>query len=242
MAEFVLVPGAWLGAWVWERVTPFLRSSGHVVHPITLPGLADRARELSPKVGIMAHVDDLIATCEDFDLEEAFLVGHNYAGAVTGAVARRIPETFAGQVYLDTMPLDEGAGLLDGFTEDGRAKFESEVKTVGGTRVWPMPEPLSSQSPVEGLTSADLTLLRDRGTPHPALTFEEKLTGPVQHPPYPPCHTISCVEGANAAAVERRAFLEQHPDWTYHWLPICHWPMLSSPSQLASVLDRIAKG
>jgi pimeloyl-ACP methyl ester carboxylesterase len=189
----------------------------------------------------MAHVDDLIATCEDLDLEDAFLLGHSYAGAVVGAVARRIPETFAGQIYLDTMPMEEGTSFLDGFSQEGRDEFEKSLEVSRGTLVWPMPEPLSAQAPTEGLTPADLALLRERGTPQPALTFEEKLTGPIQHPPFPPCHAISCVENANAAAVERRAFLEKRPDWTYHSLPICHWPMLSSPSELASVLNLISK-
>jgi hypothetical protein len=42
MAEFVLVPGAWLGALAWNAVVPELRSAGHGAHPVTLSGLADK--------------------------------------------------------------------------------------------------------------------------------------------------------------------------------------------------------
>jgi len=241
MATFVLVPGAWLGGWAWDRVTPILTGAGHSVHPITLPGLGERSDELAPSVGLVAHVSDLEQTCNRLDLQEAILVGHSYAGAVVGAVARRMPGRFAAQVYLDTLPLEEGRSLLDGFSPEGKAKFEGALLTQRGTRVWPVPEPLGAQAPVEGLTSDDLNLIRNRGTPHPALCFEERLAGRIENGPYPRCHAISCVEDDRAAAEEKKEFLKGHPDWAYHSLPICHWPMLSSPRELASILIRISE-
>ena len=241
MASFVLVPGAWLGKWVWKRVAPELESAGNDVYPLTLPGLADRANELAPYVGLMTHVNDVIQECRKLDLRNAVLVGHSYAGAVVGGVARREPKLFRAQVYLDTMPLDEGKSFLDGFSPDGRKKFEAALIMLKGTRVWPMPQPLGDQAPVEGLSESDLELLRVRGTPHPARTFEEPLQGPVEHAPYPKSHAISCVEDENAASLEKKDFLSHHPDWTYHSLPICHWPMLSSPKDLASILLDISE-
>jgi pimeloyl-ACP methyl ester carboxylesterase len=241
MASFVLVPGAWLGGWAWQRVAPHLEASGHTVYPVTLPGLAERAGELTPAVGLSAHVSDVMELIVRNDLRDVILVGHSYAGAVVGGVARRLPGRVRAQVYLDTMPLEEGSSLIEGFSPAGRSKFEAAVVNQRGTRVWPMPEPLGAQAPVEGLTQMDLSLLRIRGTPHPALTFEERLSGPVEPGPYPRSHAISCVESDAAAATEKAEFLSQHPDWTYSYLPICHWPMLSSPRDLFIILDEIAQ-
>ncbi|MFD7229393.1 hypothetical protein [Streptomyces sp. NPDC059881] len=42
MANFVLVAGAWLGAWAWDEVVPELRAAGHAGHPLTLSGLAEK--------------------------------------------------------------------------------------------------------------------------------------------------------------------------------------------------------
>ena len=42
MANFVLVHGAWHGAWVWSRVLPLLHSGSHTAHAVTLTGVADR--------------------------------------------------------------------------------------------------------------------------------------------------------------------------------------------------------
>ena len=41
MPDFVLIPGAWMGAGAWEPVTDGLRKLGHRVYPLTL-WLADR--------------------------------------------------------------------------------------------------------------------------------------------------------------------------------------------------------
>ena len=241
MATIVLVPGAWLGAWAWERVVPDLERAGHSPVAVTLPGLAERAAELTPTTGLIAHVRDLLALAERHNWTDAVLVGHSYAGAVVGAVARRAPARFRGQVYVDTMPMDEGRSFLDGFSPDGRAKFLESVITVRGSRVWPMPDPLGSQAPVDGLSETDLGLLRQRGTPHPAFSFEERLTGATAAGPLPRCHGISCV-GNDSPEAERAEFLASHPDWTYDSLPTGHWPMLSTPHALAELLDRIARG
>ncbi|WP_162907365.1 alpha/beta fold hydrolase [Allorhizocola rhizosphaerae] len=40
MNTFVLIPGAWLGAWVWQPVAERLRALGHRVHVLTLSGLS----------------------------------------------------------------------------------------------------------------------------------------------------------------------------------------------------------
>src|SRR5262249_10351309 len=45
MTAFVLVPGAWLGAWAWRDVADLLTKAGHDVASVTLTGLAERAGE-----------------------------------------------------------------------------------------------------------------------------------------------------------------------------------------------------
>ena len=56
MATFVLVHGGWHGGWCWQKVIPFLEAAGHQVYAPTLTGLAERAAELSPDVGLETHI------------------------------------------------------------------------------------------------------------------------------------------------------------------------------------------
>src|SRR6202790_1992432 len=82
MATFVLVHGAWHGGWCWQKVIPFLEAAGHEVYAPTLTGLAERASELSPDVGLETHIQDVVGLLEEKNLHGVILVGHSYGGKV----------------------------------------------------------------------------------------------------------------------------------------------------------------
>ena len=56
MATFVLVHGAWHGAWCWRRVARLLTSAGHDVFAPTLTGLCERSHLLTPAVDLDTHM------------------------------------------------------------------------------------------------------------------------------------------------------------------------------------------
>src|SRR5438105_714659 len=56
VAQFVLVHGAWHGAWCWKRVVPLLRNAGHDVHAVTLTGLGERAHLLTRDIRLETHI------------------------------------------------------------------------------------------------------------------------------------------------------------------------------------------
>ena len=60
MANFVLVHGAWHGAWCWRDVVPLLAREGHRVHPVTLPGVGARVHLLSPALALEPFVDAVL--------------------------------------------------------------------------------------------------------------------------------------------------------------------------------------
>ncbi len=91
MATFVLVPGAWLGGWAWQRVTPLLRAAGHEVYPVTLTGLGERVHLGTSETNLETHIADVVNLIEFEDLRAVVLVGHSYAGCVITGVADRTP-------------------------------------------------------------------------------------------------------------------------------------------------------
>ncbi len=55
MAEplVVLVPGAWMGGWIWDRTVQALRERGHDAHTLTLAGLsADASPQDAARPGL----------------------------------------------------------------------------------------------------------------------------------------------------------------------------------------------
>jgi pimeloyl-ACP methyl ester carboxylesterase len=113
MATFVLVQGGWVGGWYWQKLIPFLEAAGHEVYAPTLTGLAERASELSPEIGLDTHIQDIVGLLEEKNLRNVILVGHSYGGMVITGVVDRVPERIAHLVYLDTfVPLD-GESMAD---------------------------------------------------------------------------------------------------------------------------------
>src|SRR5947208_4541944 len=111
MATFVLVHGAWFGSWCWQKIIPFLEAAGHEVYAPTLTGLAERASELSPEVGLDTHIQDIVGELVEKNLHGVILVGHSYGGMVITGVVDAVPERIAHLVYLDTFVPRDGESM-----------------------------------------------------------------------------------------------------------------------------------
>src|SRR5215469_7418854 len=113
MATFVLVHGGWHGGWCWQKVVPLLEAAGHAVYAPTLTGLAERASELSPEVGLDTHIQDIVGVLVGKDLHGVVLVGHSYGGMVITGAVDQAPERIAHLVYLDTFVPRDGESMVD---------------------------------------------------------------------------------------------------------------------------------
>jgi pimeloyl-ACP methyl ester carboxylesterase len=111
MATFVLIHGAWHGAWCWERVAPLLVAEGHRVLAPDLPGMgADRCKHGSdPLADWTNFVADLAKSADD----PVILVGHSLGGVVISEVAERVPDAVDRLVYLTAFLLRSGQSLAD---------------------------------------------------------------------------------------------------------------------------------
>lgn len=83
MTVFALVHGAWHGAWCWERLVPELEGRGHEVVVVNLP-CEDTTATCESYAGIV--VDALDAVDAD---EDVVVVGHSLGGLTIPLVAAR---------------------------------------------------------------------------------------------------------------------------------------------------------
>src|SRR5450432_4312357 len=113
MATFLLVHGGWFGGWCWQKIIPFLEAAGHEVYAPTLPGLAERASELAPDVGLDTHIQDIVGLLEVKNLHGVILVGHSYGAMVITGVVDQVPERIAHLVYLDTFVPRDGESMAN---------------------------------------------------------------------------------------------------------------------------------
>ena len=124
---FVLVHGAWHGAWCWTRVRDRLEAHGHRVYTPTLTGLADRSHLLSRDVTLDTHVADIENLFLWEEITDAVLVAHSFAGHPVSVVLDRIQVRVRALVLLDAFLLEDGQRPLDLVPEDRRLEFEREI-------------------------------------------------------------------------------------------------------------------
>lgn len=101
MTRFVLVPGAWLGAWAWKDVIAHLERDGHEAYPVTLTGMGDRVHLVTKDVGMETAILDVLNVIKYHEVDEFVLVGHSFAGKVAAAVADRVHGKVRKVIYVD---------------------------------------------------------------------------------------------------------------------------------------------
>ncbi len=243
MANFVLVPGFWLGGWAWKDVTALLREKGHEVFPVTLTGLGERVHLGSAETNLDTHVADVVNLIRYNELENVYLAGHSYAGVVITQVADLIPEKIAKLIYVDTAPLPDGAALIDFYSPEQLDKFEKGVNKNGDGWNLPFPswEHLDQGKNLLDLTGADKELFEKLATPQPFNAARQKvsLKNPLRKDL--PKLAIWCEESSE----DVRELLKQDlplfselkdPNFEFVDLPTGHYPMFSRTSELAEIL------
>lgn len=111
MARFVLVHGAFGGAWCWEPVTGPLRGAGHVVDTLDLPG---GGTDHTPVEDItLTSCAKRVCAVLAGRPEPAILVGHSMGGVVVTQAASDCPEHVASLVFVAAFMPANGQSLLD---------------------------------------------------------------------------------------------------------------------------------
>ncbi|GIG63806.1 alpha/beta fold hydrolase [Phytomonospora endophytica] len=230
MTTYVLVPGAWGGAWLWEPVTRDLRARGHEVHPVTLPGLSAHAAEPATAVTLAEHVTAVHELIERMDLTDVVLAGHSYAGIVTGQVAAAEPERVAHAVFVDANLPVEGESLVGAFSPAGQDHMHESIAANGGMWLPPTLEELAGA----GLDGPQAELFVSRAVPHPGLTVTQPaaLARPLSQLR---ATYVNCTV-PNPAIPQAAEALREAPGWTFTEIATGHWPMLTAPVELAEIL------
>jgi pimeloyl-ACP methyl ester carboxylesterase len=113
MANFVLVHGAWHGAWCYRDTAKALRAAGHTVITPSHTGVGERAHQSAENITLETHIRDVIGYIEAEELEDVILCGHSYGGMVITGVADRLASRIKALVFLDAFVPESGQSLID---------------------------------------------------------------------------------------------------------------------------------
>jgi pimeloyl-ACP methyl ester carboxylesterase len=113
MAEnFVLIHGAWHGAWCWAAVINELGKHGDHAHPVDLPGNNGNPKDRA-KVTLQSYVDAVVGYIEEHNLRNVLLAGHSMAGLVMPGVVAKIPDRIKRVVFVSAMVPEDGKSVFD---------------------------------------------------------------------------------------------------------------------------------
>jgi pimeloyl-ACP methyl ester carboxylesterase len=234
MATFVLVPGAWSGAWAYQWLAPHLREHDHRVHAVALSGVGERVDLAHPGITLDTHITDVVTALDFADLRNVILVGGSYGGMIITGVADQVPERLAQVVYLDAAVPDDGQSSYDIWPDGAEVQATDQQEAEAAGTPGFLPPPLAWIEDV--VTNVDVrTTVLARLTPHPLAT----LTQPIR------------LTNPNAARVPRTymhctvtsepdppylARIHADPEWHYVALPFDHLAVLTAPRETAEAL------
>lgn len=220
---FLLVHGAWHGAWCWDALRTALDAAGWRSHAVDLPSSAahsDGARPAGLREDAAAIRDHL----RRID-GPVVTVAHSYGGApTTEAVAGAANVVRA--VYLAAFQLDAGESVFSFLGTP--APNDDSGRTP--------PSPDARRLYYTDVPAAEADRAAARMTPQSVRSFTQPVTTAGWRTV--PSSYIVC-ERDQALEPARQHELAARAD-TVHRLPSSHAPFLSMPGELAALLGRIA--
>lgn len=241
MTNFVLVHGAWSGAWCYRETAAALRQRGHSVFIPTLTGLGERAHQADQAITLETHIRDVIGCIQAEELDDVVLLGHAYGGMVITGVADRIAARIKVLVYLDAFVPQDGQSMISLLDEalppPVAAQFRDGFRAAA--RINPgMTSPLPAE--MFNVTAAKREWVNRRCGPHPLATAE-----------------IPLLLTGNSDAVRRKLYIladgwDPNPcryfariydgaeGWETAKMPCGHYAMVDMPVELAEQLSKLA--
>jgi pimeloyl-ACP methyl ester carboxylesterase len=239
MARFVLVHGAFHGAWCWEPFVPELAGRGHAVATLDLPGGGDDPTPVA-EVTLDAYAERICDTLAA-EPEPAVLVGHSMAGMAITQAAARCPERIAKLVYVAAFLPADGQSLVDltRLPEGAGDMVQENMVVEGEPPVATMPAAAAREAFYGLCTAEQAAWATERLRPQPLAPFVTpvQLAGDAAGPPR--VYVVAAQDRAVPTALQRR-LVTDNPDVEAVELDADHSPFLSRPVELADALERFA--
>jgi len=234
MARFVLVHGAFHGAWCWRKTIAELEKRGHQAQAIDLPGQGDDRTPLS-EVTLESMADRIVATLNRLT-GRAVLVGHSAGGMAISAAAEKAPERLEALIYVCAFLPRAGESLLD---IEGRNPEEVVLAStlvaddkLSGTFV---PDRIYDIL-YHDCSAADVSEFSARQRPQALAPFATPIHLTPERFGRVRRAYVECTEDRALVLDMQRDMIRKSPPVTVRTLQSSHSPFLSMPHQLAQAL------
>ena len=235
MATYVLVHGAWHGAWCWHKVTPLLEAEGHRVDALDLPGHGDDRAPVSEMTleGNVSRILERVNTAE----EPVILVGHSMGGMSVTQAAEHVPDRIARLVYVSAFLPADGQALPDLAAGD-HVQRNLVVNEAEGTMV--VAEHALKQAFYGECTDEDTAFAKSRLVPESLAAMMAPVRLTEERAGSVPRVYVECLSDGAIEIGTQRSMQAARPCELVFQIDTDHSPFLSRPQELAAHLLAVA--
>jgi pimeloyl-ACP methyl ester carboxylesterase len=240
MARFVLVHGAFSGAWIWGPLQQALAATHHSAVAFDLPGMGEDktpAREVTLD-SCAARVCEALAASR----EPSILVGHSMGGIIATQAAARCPEQVAALVYVAAFLPRDGQSLLElaHLPEGADDQVQANIVVSEDPPVAVMPD-AASKAALFGSCSEELANWAiERQCPQPLAPMGTSVSIPDGKLDRTKKYYVQCTRDRAIPPPLQRRMAKAGGCVGVFELDTDHTPHLSKTNELADVLDEIA--
>jgi pimeloyl-ACP methyl ester carboxylesterase len=233
MASFLLIHGAWHGAWCWYKVIPELEALGHHALAIDLPS---HGRDITSvaEVTLDSYGESVAAALRDLT-GPVHLVGHSMGGAVITQTVDKAADKIKSLTYLTAFLGEDGDSLSSVIAVDNTSILPAALIAADDGTMSVRPEALKevfyhdcSNEDVQ-LAKLCLTPQSSRAVAEPLRVSKEKFDRITRH-------YILCSEDRAISEATQRAMIEKIGCDKVTSMQTSHSPFFSKPVELAATL------
>ncbi|MGY4768758.1 alpha/beta fold hydrolase [Kribbella sp. CWNU-51] len=217
LRTFVLVPGAWHGAWAWDGIVARLRAAGHQAVAVTLDGLEPDPSPASAGANLDTHIDRVLTVLDTCGPGPITLCAHSYAGLVVAGAADRSARPIDRLVFCDAFVPADGDSWWDRVNDHYRNRAIAGVGADGRTVA-----PGAGKDP--------------RRRPHPVASFLQRLRLGDGIDRVARRTFIYASGWAQTPFHEQYERLRADPEWEVHELAVAHAVYDEAPDHLSAIL------
>lgn len=235
---FVLVAGAWQGAWTWKDVGNKLERAGQNVIVVELPGHGND-NTVPQNVSMNAYRDRTVSAIEKVE-DKVILVGHSMAGMVVTAVAEKIPSRIEKVIYIGAFIPANDQAILDLIATDSESQLTPSIRpTEDQLLLDVVREKITDIFCQDGSVEVK-KLVVDNFKPEPAIPFGDKVKVSSENFGKVSKHFIHTEFDKAIPYNFQKRMVSTAGSVTTHVVKTGHSPHLTHPNDITGLLLKIA--
>jgi len=238
MATFVLVHGAWHGAWCWKKTIENLKRNGQTALAFDLPGHGEDPASAS-EVTLNDYVDRIVGVLDSLS-DKVILVGHSMGGIPVTAAAEERPDKLSLLVYVTAFLPAPGQGLLDIESMNPISTVPPSIIPSADEKTATIAEEKLAELFYHDCSDEDIAFAKAHVCPQPLQPLQAKVDSTPERFGSVPRAYIECTDDHAISLALQRLMQEATPCAFTASLPTSHSPFLSAPERLAAELVNLS--